>query len=106
VAASTGFLYVVPLLGVTGARESVADGAVGLLVRTRDQAAGRLPVAAGFGISSPDQLARLAPVADGVVIGSALVAAMRDGGADALGRLVRRLAAATERPQHQARPRT
>jgi tryptophan synthase alpha chain len=102
VAASTGFLYVVPLLGVTGARDSMAEGALDLLARTRRLAAGRLPVAAGFGISSPDQLARLAPVADGVVIGSALVAAMRDGGADALGRLVRRLAVATERTARRA----
>jgi tryptophan synthase alpha chain len=98
IGASTGFLYVVPLLGVTGARETVADGAVALLKRVRAIAAGRLPVAAGFGIGAPEQLARLAPVADGVVIGSALVAAVRDGGAPALGSLVRGLATATARP--------
>lgn len=95
IAASTGFLYVVPLLGVTGAREAMAEGAVELLERVRRLADGRLPVAAGFGISSPDQLARLAPVTDGVVIGSALVAAVRDGGPAALGSLVARLAAAS-----------
>ena len=98
IAASTGFLYVVPLLGVTGARETVTDGAVALLDRVHRLANGRVPVAAGFGISTPEQLARLAPVTDGVVIGSALVAAVRDGGADALGTLVGRLAAATPRP--------
>jgi tryptophan synthase alpha chain len=96
-AASTGFLYVVPLLGVTGARDAVADGAVALLDRVRGLADGRLPVAAGFGIGTPEQLARLAPATDGVVIGSALVAAMRDGGVAALRDLVASLAAATVR---------
>jgi tryptophan synthase alpha chain len=98
VTASTGFVYVVPLLGVTGAREAVAAGAVDLLSRVRGLAAGRRPVAAGFGISTPEQLARLAPVTDGVVIGSALVAALRDGGVSALAGLVGRLSAATARP--------
>lgn len=98
VTASTGFVYVVPLLGVTGAREAVAAGAVDLLARVRRLAAGRRPVAAGFGISTPEQLARLAPVTDGVVIGSALVAALRDGGVPALAGLVGRLSAATGRP--------
>ena len=96
--ASTGFVYVVPLLGVTGAREAVAAGAVDLLARVRRLAAGRRPVAAGFGISTPEQLARLAAVTDGVVIGSALVAALRDGGIPALASLVGRLSAATARP--------
>lgn len=96
-AASTGFLYVVPLLGVTGARDAVAEGAVELVARVRRLADGRVPVAAGFGIGTPEQLARLAPVADGVVIGSALVAAVRDGGPSSMGRLVRRLAGATSR---------
>jgi len=95
--ASTGFLYVVPLLGVTGARDTVAEGAVALLEHVRRVADDRLPVAAGFGIGSAEQLARLAPVADGVVVGSALVAAVRDGGAPALGALVGGLAAATSR---------
>ena len=54
-----------------------------------------MPVAAGFGLSSPDQVAALASAADGLIIGSALVAAMRDGGAPALGALVRDLARAT-----------
>jgi tryptophan synthase alpha chain len=97
VEASTGFVYVVPLLGVTGARQSVAEGAVDLLTRVRRLADGRRPVAAGFGISSPEQLTRLGRVADGVVIGSALVAAVRDGGPPAMASLVGRLAAATPR---------
>lgn len=93
--ASTGFLYVVPLFGVTGARETVAAGAVELLRRVREVAAGRVPVAAGFGISTAAQVQALAGVADGVIVGSSLVAAMRDGGAAAVGRLVSELSAGT-----------
>ena len=89
--ASTGFLYVVPLFGVTGARERLAEGAEGLLSRMRAAAAGRVPVAAGFGVSTPEQAAELGRVADGVVVGSALGAAMRDHGAAAVGETVARL---------------
>jgi tryptophan synthase alpha chain len=89
--ASTGFLYVVPLYGVTGARETLAAGAVELLGRINTAAAGRAPVAAGFGLSSAEQVRELASAANGVIVGSALVGAMRDGGADALGVLVARL---------------
>lgn len=97
VRASTGFLYVVPLLGVTGARDHVAAGAADLLESVRRRAGGRAPVAAGFGLSTPAQVAALAPAADGLIIGSALVAAMRDGGPPRMGALVRSLAAATSR---------
>ena len=97
VAASTGFVYVVPLFGVTGAREAVAAGARELIAAVRERAAGRAPVAAGFGLNTAAQVAELAPVADGLIVGSALVAAMRDGGAAALGTLVRTLSAATLR---------
>ena len=95
--ASTGFLYVVPLYGVTGARERIAAGAVELLARIRATAAGRTPVAAGFGLSTAEQVHELATVADGVIVGSALVAALRDGGPSAVGDLVQRLAAGTDR---------
>jgi tryptophan synthase alpha chain len=100
VISSTAFLYVVPLLGVTGAREELADGAMELLDRVRDVARGRVPVVAGFGISAASQVARLAEVADGVVVGSALVRALdgpaRNGnGAARVGALVRELSGAT-----------
>jgi tryptophan synthase alpha chain len=97
VAASTGFVYVVPLFGVTGARESLADGARNLIASVRDRAAGRVPVAAGFGLHTAAQVAELASVADGLIVGSALVAALRDGGADRLEALVRTLASGTQR---------
>jgi tryptophan synthase alpha chain len=95
--ASTGFLYVVPLFGVTGAREQVAAGAAELLARIHVAAAARVPAAAGFGLSSAEQVHELAAVADGVIVGSALVAALRDGGPDAVETLVGRLAAGTQR---------
>ena len=93
--ASTGFVYVVPLFGVTGAREAVATGAGELIASVRSRAAGRVPVAAGFGLGSPQQVAALAPAADGLIIGSALVAAMRDGGVRRMSALVASLAVAT-----------
>lgn len=102
VRASTAFVYVVPLLGVTGARDRIAGGAVELLRRIRAQADGRVPVAAGFGLKSRAQVAELAPVADGLIVGSALVGALGDGGPEALGALVRELAAGTARPAVRA----
>lgn len=95
VVASTGFLYVVPLFGVTGARDAVASGAAELIRSIRSRAAGRVPVAAGFGLGTAAQVAELAPAADGLIIGSALVAAMRDGGAGAVGSTVRDLRSGT-----------
>jgi tryptophan synthase alpha chain len=92
--ASTAFLYVVPLFGVTGARDSVAAGATELLDRVRRVAGGRLPVAAGFGISTPAQAGELAAHADGIAVGSALVRALRDEGPAAVGELVRGLSEA------------
>ena len=95
--ASDAFLYVVPLFGVTGARDETAAGAAELLTRMRSAARGRLPIAAGFGISRPDHVASLASAADGLIVGSAVVTALRRGGPEAVGELVRSLAAATRR---------
>lgn len=69
---SRGFVYLVSTLGVTGARESLPSGIEGLIGRVKE--AGNLPVALGFGISTPEQ-ARDAALAgaDGVIVGSALV---------------------------------
>ena len=97
VSASDAFLYVVPLFGVTGARDETAAGAVELLARMRAAADGRLPVAAGFGISRPEHVARLATAADGLIVGSAVVSALGQAGPAAVGDLVRSLAAATRR---------
>lgn len=87
VSGSTAFVYAVPLFGVTGAREQLADAGPELIARVAATSAGRAPVAAGFGISVPGQVALLAAIADGVVVGSALVSALAAGNGDGIGRL-------------------
>jgi tryptophan synthase alpha chain len=71
-----GFLYVISRLGVTGARTTIAAGAQELVARVR--ATTTLPVALGFGISSPEQVRDAGRWADAVVVGSALVQAIDD----------------------------
>jgi tryptophan synthase alpha chain len=66
-----GFLYLVSRTGVTGAREDL-DSELERNVRLARKAS-KLPVAVGFGISTPEQVARVADLADGVVVGSAIV---------------------------------
>jgi tryptophan synthase alpha chain len=68
---SSGFVYAVSRAGTTGARDTLSGAIAPLLGRLR--AITQLPIAAGFGISRPDHLTQLAPLADGVVVGSALV---------------------------------
>jgi tryptophan synthase alpha chain len=99
---SRGFVYVVSRAGVTGVRSDVPEGLAELVGRVR-AGAGRLPVAVGFGISTPAQVAAVARLADGVVVGSAVVLAMEEAvraGEDpveAASALVRELAGATGR---------
>lgn len=71
---ASGFLYYISRLGVTGARDRLDPALRGRVEELRRRV--RLPVAVGFGISTPDQAAAVAEVADGVVVGSALVAAL------------------------------
>lgn len=93
--ASTAFLYVVPLYGVTGARQSLAATTGPLLERIRSQVARRVPVAVGFGISRPEHVRELANVADGIIVGSAIVAAQNEAGAVGVASLVADLSRAT-----------
>jgi len=99
---SRGFVYVVSRAGVTGVRADVPEGLPDLVARVR-AGVGRLPVAVGFGISTPEQVSAVARLADGVVVGSAVVLAMESAagaGEDPVGAaasLVRTLAAATGR---------
>lgn len=67
----SGFLYLVSRTGVTGARKDL-DDELAANVRAAHKAS-KMPVAVGFGISSPEQVARVAALADGVVVGSAIV---------------------------------
>jgi tryptophan synthase alpha chain len=69
--ASRGFVYAISRTGVTGERDALSDDAQPLLARIK--ALTPEPVALGFGISSPEQVAAAAAVADAVVVGSALV---------------------------------
>jgi tryptophan synthase alpha chain len=66
-----GFLYLVSRTGVTGARETL-DAELADNIRLARKAS-KLPVAVGFGIATPQQVARVAALADGVVVGSAIV---------------------------------
>jgi tryptophan synthase alpha chain len=66
-----GFIYYVTVTGVTGARQEISDSLAGELAKVREKVT--LPIMAGFGISTPDQAARVAAMADGVVVGSAIV---------------------------------
>jgi tryptophan synthase alpha chain len=95
-ARTTGFLYLVSLVGVTGARSKLASG-IGRLVRDAKTDA-NVPVAVGFGVSRPAHVRDLVRAgADGVIVASALVDALGAEGRDvaALGRLVESLRAAT-----------
>jgi len=89
---ASGFLYLISRLGVTGARDQVPADLAQHVARLR--AASPLPVAVGFGISTPAQARAAAGLADGVVVGSAIVEALGTGGPGAAERLVRELAAA------------
>jgi len=72
IAAETrGFLYLVSRLGTTGAALTVDDGIRRQLEAARQHA--RTPVAVGFGIAQPEQVRALAPLADGIIVGSAVV---------------------------------
>jgi tryptophan synthase alpha chain len=96
---SSGFLYVVSRPGTTGARDAVAKELPETVRRAR-RAARDLPIAIGFGISTPETARRAARLADGVVVGSALVRAAEEAGdrrEQAVGELVRSLSAACRR---------
>jgi tryptophan synthase alpha chain len=67
-----GYLYLVAVLGVTGVRDTVSSGAIDLLQRVRKYT--QIPLALGFGISTPDHARICAEAgADGVIVGSAIV---------------------------------
>jgi tryptophan synthase alpha chain len=83
---STGFLYYVSVTGITGERNALPPTLIDDVGWLREQTA--LPICIGFGISSPEHIGLLAPVADGFIVGSAFV---------------RRIAAASEQPRDRVR---
>jgi tryptophan synthase alpha chain len=97
-ARSGGFLYCVSLIGLTGARSALAPEVRDLVADVRSVSP--VPVAVGFGISTPGHVAAIAKAdADGVVVASALVDALGPGGRDVAGAaaLARDLREATAR---------
>jgi tryptophan synthase alpha chain len=71
---STGFLYLVSLTGVTGARRELSPDLADFVERARGAAS--IPLAIGFGVSTPAQASSIGRLADGVIIGSALIDAV------------------------------
>lgn len=78
---ASGFLYYVSVAGITGKQQAVAGSIETAVARLKG--ATDLPVAVGFGVRTPDQAAAIARVADGVVVGSAIVEIVAAHGADA-----------------------
>jgi tryptophan synthase alpha chain len=78
---STGFLYVVSSMGVTGIRGEITTDLSAMISAAK--AATDTPVAVGFGINTPEQAAEIASGADGVIVGSALVKIVEERGGEA-----------------------
>ncbi|MGB7136156.1 MAG: tryptophan synthase subunit alpha [Acidobacteriaceae bacterium] len=89
-AVSQGFVYAISRIGITGAQKSLASDAEQLVRRLRKFT--QLPIAVGFGISTPEHFAAVGEFADAAVVGSALVAAIEQAGPKnapaAVGRLI------------------
>ena len=71
VESSTGFLYYVSVTGITGERQELPPELVDNVSQLREKT--DLPICIGFGISRPEHVRKLAPVADGLIVGSAIV---------------------------------
>jgi len=84
----SGFVYLISRLGVTGVHESVASSLPESILRLRSTTT--LPICVGFGIATPEQARAVGRLADGVVVGSALVSAAEDS-VEAVFELVRSL---------------
>ena len=85
----SGFIYYISRTGVTGARQELRATLKEEVRVVREEV--DLPVAVGFGISTPEQAALVAGLSDGVVVGSALIDALDEGGVDHARSLVERL---------------
>ena len=78
-----GFLYIVSSLGVTGARSEITTDLSSIVNVVRENT--DIPCAIGFGISTPEQARKMAGIADGVIVGSAIIKLMAEYGTDASG---------------------
>jgi len=77
-----GFIYLVSVTGVTGARQDVPTDLQAFILRVRKVA--RQPLVVGFGIASPEKAAEVGQIADGVIVGSKLITLMQEEGKSAL----------------------
>ena len=75
---SSGFLYYVSVTGITGERSALPSDLLESVSWLREQT--ELPICIGFGISGPETAAKLAPVADGLIVGSAVVRRVAEAG--------------------------
>ena len=78
-----GFIYIVSSLGVTGVRSEINTDIASLVKLVRENSS--VPCAVGFGISNPEQAARMASISDGAIVGSAIVKLIAEYGRDAAG---------------------
>ena len=96
---SSGFLYYVAVAGITGMQQAAIESIEANVSRIKRST--EIPVAVGFGVRTPEQAAEIAQVADGVVVGSALVELVGKHGVDAPARL-RELTASLAKAVHSA----
>ena len=92
---TTGFVYTVSTMGITGERAQLDAAARALVARLREYGAERACV--GIGVSNADHVRSVLEYADGAIVGTALVRALRDGGLDGLAAAARELVAGTVR---------
>ena len=81
-AGARGFIYMVSVTGTTGVRAELPPDLAGFIARTRAAFApgAAVPLCVGFGISTPEDAARAAEFADGIIVGSALLKIVENGG--------------------------
>ncbi|MHA6287715.1 tryptophan synthase subunit alpha [Maricaulis sp. CAU 1757] len=96
---TSGFVYYVSTTGVTGAGTGAVTEVTDAVARVRK--ASGLPVAVGFGVRSPEQAEAIARHADAVVVGSAIVDAMHEGGVSGAAGLVKTLSSAVRSARRQ-----
>jgi tryptophan synthase alpha chain len=96
--ASTGFVYTVSTMGITGERTELDAAARRLVDRMRSRGTSGLRACVGIGISTAEQVAGVLEYADGAIVGTALVRALREGGLEGLAETAGALSAGTRRP--------